>query len=243
MATIRPRGRREVDAAQNAPVRCRTRRRRPETRWTSRTAPAVPHRVSAAPRSASIISKMRSAAAIACCRLAFTRLSFFAGPYIETGSMNEVAVYRWSASHSRFRCCRTRWRRPVANRRKQFHERQQTIQRAAVTFMLVLNRCSPAAANRSRLLSSVAKTPWTMLLAVFGADVRTCALADDVSQRARLTGVNQWALRWQGADDAEHRQPRVVIEQQRCKSRPATGSARGRQQFSIPPAAPVPRRW
>ena len=39
----------------------------------------------------SSISKMRSDAAIACCRFALTRLSFFAGPYIRnSAAMNDV---------------------------------------------------------------------------------------------------------------------------------------------------------
>jgi hypothetical protein len=46
----------------------------------------------------SSISKMRSDAAIACCRLAFTRLSFFAGPYIR----NSVPMNRANCPVVRF---------------------------------------------------------------------------------------------------------------------------------------------
>ena len=46
-------------------------------------------------------SKMRSAAAIACCRLAFTRLSFLTGPYISssaaTNDVNSPGVSRPAA--------------------------------------------------------------------------------------------------------------------------------------------------
>ena len=47
----------------------------------------------------SSISKMRSAAAIACCRLAFTRLSFLIGVYImNAATMNAEEVARSSAA-------------------------------------------------------------------------------------------------------------------------------------------------
>ena len=46
----------------------------------------------------SSISKMRSDAAIACCRLALTRLSFLAGPYIRSSvPMNERELPRRQA--------------------------------------------------------------------------------------------------------------------------------------------------
>ncbi len=54
-------------------------------------------------------SKMRSVAAIACCKLAFTRLSFLAGPYIrKSAAMNATkspevrrpAVISWLPYHS-----------------------------------------------------------------------------------------------------------------------------------------------
>ena len=96
----------------------------------------------------SSISKMRSDAAIACCRLAFTRLSFFAGPYIRNSvAMNDVSSPIVS--------------RPLAISRLPYQSAPAMpkppsnsisggrLESAAVTFMLVRNSWWPARANRS----------------------------------------------------------------------------------------------
>ncbi len=91
---------------------------------------------------------MRSVAAIVCCRLAFTRLSFFAGPYIissaATNDVNSPVVSRPEA------ICALPYQRATAMPMPPSTSMSGgRLASAAVTFMFVRNSCQPARANLS----------------------------------------------------------------------------------------------
>ena len=69
---------------------------------------------------------MRSDAAIACCRLAFTRLSFLTGPYIMNSGDDERSELALRQSPLRdLRGCRTRSAPTIAEAAEQLHQRRQ----------------------------------------------------------------------------------------------------------------------
>ena len=83
---------------------------------------------------------MRSDAAIACCRFALTRLSFFAGPYIrKAAAMNERELPGRQAARSQSAGCRTTSAAAMPTPPSSSISGGR-LDSAAVTFMFVRNR-------------------------------------------------------------------------------------------------------
>ena len=82
---------------------------------------------------------MRSDAAIACCRFAFTRLSFFAGPYIRnSAAMNDANCAGRQPAGRNLRGCRTT-SAPAMPKPPSSSISGGRLDSAAVTFMFVRN--------------------------------------------------------------------------------------------------------
>ena len=163
---------------------------------------------------------MRSDAAIACCRLALTRLSFFAGPYIRSSVADERArtapVVRSSAARSA-RLPYTQ-RAGHAEAADQLHQRRQARQRRRDLHVGAEQMVAGAVELLGLVRLGAERLDDAMAGERLGADVRELLerfLAAPRRPPHALAEPDQRIDDQRRAGEADDRQPRVVVEQQR----------------------------
>ena len=169
----------------------------------------------------SSISKIRSAAAVACCRLAFTRLSFFAGPYMKSSSaMNEKKA---PSVIVRDATCRLPMTIAAAMPTPPTTSISGgRLESAAVTFMFVRNRLKPARLNLLGLVRLGAERLHDAMAGErLGADVRQRLerlLAAPRRPPHALAEPDQRIHDERRDSQAHDREPRVVIKEHRHRA-------------------------
>ena len=194
----------------------------------------------------SIISKMRSPAAIACCRLAFTRLSFFAGAYIMSraarNDVNWPVVRRPAAISSLPYHSATAMPMPP----EQLHERRHQRQRADDAHVGAIEVPQRVAKAAGLALFGAERLDDAMGGEGLGADVRhhflrflaSARRAADRVGRAGRADRRRWARPSGRRARGAHRSRTGCRRIRRARAIPAAD----RRRFPTPPAAPVRRR-
>ena len=190
---------------------------------------------------------MRSAAAAACCRSAFTRLSLRAGPYIRKSAVMNATkspVVRRFAGDLLAADPQRRRERHAAD---DLHQRRQHRQHARHPHARAIEALGRLLELRRLARLGAERLDDAMAGQRFGADVGHLFLRFLRAPRGAPHALPQAHERIDDerrAGEADDRQPRVVVEQHGDDSRPASAiRAPDRRSCPTPPAAPAPRRW